>query len=483
MELEFDQTWTIDTNDVVGEGGFGRVYGATNASGELAVAKFVTKESGVDRDLLLSGFPVSPHLIPILDSGEAGDNHILIMPRADRSLRDEIDNYAPLPLEKVVAILDDIAAGLEAISSVVVHRDLKPANVLLWRGSWAITDFGIARYVEATTAADTRKQFLSATHAAPEQWKAIRATPATDIYALGVIAHQLITGSTPFLASSREEFRELHLTATPPELATSKRLAALVDECLYKEPGARPGASNIRARLRRVLAESQSAGAKSLVDAQHRVVQDRAETARREELIQTEAARRSGLFDVASRQFDAIIGELFEVIREHAEAATVRGREIRLGSGSIEHSGCTPVDANPWRGRSPSRPLDVVAFASLEVRQKLQTSGVEYYGDPYTGRSHSLYFCDYDTPGQYGWYEIAFMFTFGNGARDVAPFSLPPGEESGDALSNVMTSVQAARPWTRVAPADADDFMERWMEYLGRAAQGVLQYPQSLPER
>ena len=70
----------------------------------------------------------------------------------------------------------DIATALSGLEDVVVHRDLKPENVLFYDGSWCLTDFGIASYAEARTAPDTRKGFLSAQYAAPEQWNFEHAT-------------------------------------------------------------------------------------------------------------------------------------------------------------------------------------------------------------------------------------------------------------------------------------------------------------------
>src|SRR5699024_7455063 len=99
----------------------------------------------------------------------------------------------------------DIATTLTDLDGSVVHRDLKPENVLYLDGHWCLADFGIARYAEATTSPDTRKFALSPLYAAPERWKGERATTATDIYSLGVIAYELLSGEVPFTGKDMPE--------------------------------------------------------------------------------------------------------------------------------------------------------------------------------------------------------------------------------------------------------------------------------------
>ena len=121
--------------------------------------------------------------------GEMDDAWVLVMPRADRSLRDELTGAGGrVSLDGTVAVLRDVAAALADMDGRVVHCDLKPENILLLHGACCLADFGISRYAEASTASDTRKFAMSPPYAAPERWRAERATIATDVYALGVIA-------------------------------------------------------------------------------------------------------------------------------------------------------------------------------------------------------------------------------------------------------------------------------------------------------
>ena len=96
----------------------------------------------------------------------------------------------------------------------MVHRDLKPENVLFLDGHWCVADFGISRYAEASTAPDTRKYALTPAYAAPERWRNEHATSATDVYSLGVIAFELLTGARPFPGPDLGYFRTSICTST-----------------------------------------------------------------------------------------------------------------------------------------------------------------------------------------------------------------------------------------------------------------------------
>src|SRR5258708_40144833 len=101
-------------------------------------------------------------------------------------------------MNEAVNILLDVAEALASLEKDVVHRDLKPENILFYQGHWCLADFGIARYAEATTSPDTHKYSFTPPYAAPEQWRFERATPATDVYAFGVTAFELLQGHRPF---------------------------------------------------------------------------------------------------------------------------------------------------------------------------------------------------------------------------------------------------------------------------------------------
>src|SRR5258708_2358902 len=243
--------WTIGPE--ITKGGFGRIYEAQDENGLQAVIKLVPKAPGASRELLFEPVSGHPNIIPILDFGEWGDYYVLVMPRAEKSLRQHLDEIGGrLATDESLSILIDVAEALAGLQRDVVHRDLKPNNILLYRGRWCLADFGIARYAEATTAPDTHKYACTAPYAAPEQWRGERATPLTDVYAFGITAFELLQGHRPFPGPAKLDYREQHLNqASPPLVGCSPSIATLITECLYKPLQARPTPANILARLHR----------------------------------------------------------------------------------------------------------------------------------------------------------------------------------------------------------------------------------------
>jgi serine/threonine-protein kinase len=480
MEIKLQQSWLIDGDQSIGRGGFGVVRPGSGADGRAVAVKFIPKMQGGTRDLLVGDMPPHPNLVPILDAGESGDDFAIVMPRAEYSLRDLMQaSGSPVPLPKTIRILTDIAQGLEALDGKVVHRDLKPDNILFIEGNWAICDFGIARYSDATTAADTKKFSLSPPYAAPEQWRLERATSATDIYAFGVVAFELVSGAPPFTGPSNDDYRSQHLYEESPAAPAGRKLSGLINECLFKAPATRPTAPNIIARLGRVLDDASRPGASALAQAQGEAVQRASEQARLAEIARTEAEHREALYKVALKSYSQIVGDLVEVVGEHAPLAVVvsqdSGVRINLERGWLalcEVSRAAPPRRNDDRNDDP----DVIAYGSLSIRQ-----------DPpgeqgYPGRSHSLYFCDFDERGKYGWYEVAFMSSGGAYGTDVVPFDMPPANATLSLFEHYSADHRLARPFERLTPSDMDETVDRWVGYLGSAARGELQQPWILPE-
>jgi serine/threonine protein kinase len=180
-------------------GGFGQIYDATS-EGQPAVVKLVPKAPGADREFLMEELSGVRNVIPLWDRGETEDYWALVMPLADESLLKHLSSWSQgLDLRSALSIMIDIAETLVDLEAKgIVHRDLKPANVLLLNGHWCLTDFGISRYAAATTAPDTQKYAMTPPYAAPEQWRFQRATSATDVYALGVLGYEILTGAQPF---------------------------------------------------------------------------------------------------------------------------------------------------------------------------------------------------------------------------------------------------------------------------------------------
>ncbi|GAA1264524.1 hypothetical protein Psi02_64090 [Planotetraspora silvatica] len=481
MHLKLKQEWIL--GERIGGGGFGQVYAAMSATGETAVAKLVPMAPGAERELLFVELTGVRNVVPVIDSGQTDNAWVIIMPRAQKSLRQHLnETNGPLGIADTVAILSDIAVTLADLDGKVVHRDLKPENVLLLNGRWCLADFGISRYAEATTAPDTRKYALSPPYAGPERWRNERATITTDIYSLGVIAYELLSGMLPFTGSDMYDFREQHLHDDPAHLSSVPApLGALIEECLYKAAEARPSPSNVVARLARITEKAPSTGLAKLEEANRAEAIRRAELGRRESEFRSEAERRTALADAAMKSLARIADALKEAISEAAPSAKVRAKRgggwgIRLNQAELEFASAVITSPNPWGSWTPPS-FDVVANTTIGIRFP-----VDRYG--YEGRSHSLWYCDAQSKGQYQWHETAFMvspFIAKRGRQD--PFMMDPGEESAKALGNGMAEWQVAWPFTPLIVGDVDEFINRWAGWFADAAQGQLGHPSTMPER
>jgi eukaryotic-like serine/threonine-protein kinase len=478
--LKFTQEWIL--GDRIGGGGFGQVYAAKSVEGETAAVKLVPKAPGAARELLFVNLDGVRNIVPIIDSGEIRDHWALVMPRAEKSLRAHLDQIGmPLETADAIGILKDIGTALSDLDAKVVHRDLKPENVLLLGGLWCVADFGISRYAEATTAPDTQKYALSAPYAAPERWRGERATSATDIYSLGIMAFELLTRSRPFLGPNFHDFRDQHLHADPPTLtAGPPGLRAMISECLFKASGARPPAAAILARLERVAKASRPGGLAKLEEANLAEVARRAERERIVSANQSSTEQRSELVKAAFVSLKLIEDALFGAIADAAPAARSwrpggRGRTLSLGQAHLEFVPAIETSPNPWNWEPPA--FDVIAHSGIVL-----SVPTDQYG--YQGRSHSLWFCDAREAGRYQWFETAFMISpLARKESSMNPFALDPGADSAKALWNGIAAFQLAWPLEPVDIGDVDEFTDRWATWFAEAAQGRLTHPSRIPER
>jgi serine/threonine protein kinase len=473
--IKLEQDWIIGAR--IGSGGFGQVFAAKNQEGLRAVVKLVPKSPGAERELLFVNLLGVRGIVPIIDSGEHDGHWALVMPRADESLRGHLlEAGGTLGLADATSILIDIASALLELDGKVVHRDLKPENVLFLDGAWRLSDFGISRYAEATTAPDTQKYAMSAPYAAPERWRSERATGATDAYSLGVIAFEMLSGIRPFPGPNFEDYREQHLHAEPPALtAGTFSLKAIVAECLFKAAGARPSPANLLARLKRSQ-QQRPVGLAKLSEAHFGEVVRRSESERLASEARSLAERRTDLFRSSSALLDGLYGELSEAIAEAApsvkqgRAGKRSGITFSLGSAQLELIPIAQTPSDPWEWEPPT--FDVIAHAGIILR--VPRDRVEF-----EGRSHSLWYCDAFEAGRYQWIETAFMITpLSPRTTTMRPFMADPGIESAKALWNGMAEYQLAWP---IETIDANSFIDRWANW--DAAQGRLGAPSTMPER
>ena len=476
--ISLGQEWYIGTQ--LGEGGFERVFSAQSSSGEAAVVKLVPKAPGADRELLFEELGGVTHVVPIIDQGEWENFWVLVMPKADKSLRQHLsENTGQLPLDDAIRVLADVAKALAEIDGRVVHRDIKPDNILLLDGNWCLADFGIARYIEATTEPDTRKFSMTPPYAAPEQWREERATSATDIYSLGVVAYELLAGQLPFVGPEVHDYRQQHLEDSPLGIAgVPLRLQSLIDECLYKSPGARPTPQNLLVRLKQSSGATSEA-ASSLQEANAIAVQHRAEVARQESIAKSEAEHLLSLSADAERSFARVVNQLNDQIFSNAPSSR------RMGP----ISQCSWILNEATLSVAPSRmaekrletdfnrlPFEVVVHSVITIQTKPDQHGFQ-------GRSHSLWYCDAQEAGVFRWFETAFMLISGMHEVGMRPFSMPPtGRDVALALS-ILHTYQVAWPFTPIDQGNESEFIERWLGWFATAAKGLLRHSGHMPER
>jgi serine/threonine-protein kinase len=191
-----------------------------------------------------------PHILPLLDSGEADGFLYYTMPYVDgESLRQRIDREGPMPVPETVRILREVTDALaSAHAAGILHRDIKPGNVMLSKRHALVMDFGVAKAV--TTAGGNTLTTVGVAVGTPTYMSPEQATASTDIdarsdiYALGVMAYEMLTGEPPFAGRTAQATLSAHVLEKPTPVtemraAVSQPLATLVMRCLEKTPGDR----------------------------------------------------------------------------------------------------------------------------------------------------------------------------------------------------------------------------------------------------
>jgi serine/threonine-protein kinase len=248
----------------LGRGGMATVFLAQDVRHTRAVAvkvmvRDVVAPAGAERflhEIRTAARLTHPHVLGVHDSGEADGLLYYVMPYIEgETLRARLTRGA-LPLADAVRLIRELADALAyAHARGVVHRDLKPENVLLSGGHAVIADFGIAKALAAATRGGSAPGAgLTATgvsvgtpaYMAPEQAIGDKNTDhRADLYALGVVAYEVLAGAHPFGVRTAQALVAAHLTEVPPPLGALRTdvpapLAALVAQMLEKEPASRP---------------------------------------------------------------------------------------------------------------------------------------------------------------------------------------------------------------------------------------------------
>ena len=185
-----------------------------------------------------------PHIVEVYDVGELGNVPYIVMEFVQgETLKQVIDDEGPFDADDVSALLEQIGAALDyAHARGVVHRDVKPQNILVDRDGLAkVTDFGIAKAVTDSSLTETGTGIGTVHYLSPEQANGLMATPASDVYSLGVVAYEMLTRELPFDAESPVAVAVAHTRDEPPRPSTLEptitgAVDAIILKALEKDP-------------------------------------------------------------------------------------------------------------------------------------------------------------------------------------------------------------------------------------------------------
>ena len=258
--------------DRLGGGGMGVVYRALDLKLDRPVAlKFLSSQRGAaeehKRRFLREARAASaldhPNICTVYEIDETPDGALFIAMALceGETLRDRIAR-GPLPIAEAVAIAGQIAAGLaRAHQRGIVHRDVKPANVMVTPGGVVkLVDFGIAKLADQSRLTRAGSAVGTAGYMSPEQLHGEPADPRSDVWSLGVVLYEMVTGRSPFDSESENEMIRAILKSAPPPLSSLRPgvpapLEGLVERALAKRPEERtPGMEEMGAELRQVAA-------------------------------------------------------------------------------------------------------------------------------------------------------------------------------------------------------------------------------------
>jgi serine/threonine-protein kinase len=250
---------------LLGEGATGVVYRARRDRGDLVALKVLRRELSenetyrrrFEREVRVARELDHRHLVPILDQGEAeGHPYLAFAYMRGGSLADAIRARGPLPLPDVVRLSAEIAAGLDLLHSHgIVHRDVKPPNVMLDDdGHAAVADLGMAKGQAYTVLTRPGQVMGTLDYLAPELVSGAPATPASDIYSLGCLVFECLTGEPPFAGRATFQTAMAHLQEEPPNPAAQRAdlpagVSWAVLHALRKDPSQRPATATAFANM------------------------------------------------------------------------------------------------------------------------------------------------------------------------------------------------------------------------------------------
>lgn len=228
---------------LIARGGMGVVYRATHLALDRPVAlKVIARQLAGDeafrerflRESRLAARLDHPHVVPVYDAREEDDELIVAMRLIEGGdLRRRIEAEGPLPPAEAVELLGQVADALDAAHAAgIVHRDVKPHNILLEGDRAFLTDFGLARALGDSGALSSASVVGTVEYMSPEQWRGGRVGPAADVYSLGCVLYESLTGVVPYARRVGDE-----------EPQMPRGLDRVIERAVAKDPGERYGSA------------------------------------------------------------------------------------------------------------------------------------------------------------------------------------------------------------------------------------------------
>ena len=260
----------------LGEGGMGIVFKAVHEpSGDIVALKVLRRELSHD-DTYRRRFSHEAraaqavrhrHLVPVLEEGEFdGRTYLAVGYVEGRTLEDRIQAEGPLPVDDILVLSYQVATALDALHhQELVHRDIKPSNIMLdAQGDAWLTDFGLAKGRAYTVLTKPGQVMGTLDYLAPELIRGDQATPASDMYALGCVLYECLSGQPPFAEKSVFQVGVAHLEEEPPDPASTRseispEFTWALMRALEKDPGRRPPTGVGYAQMLRVAARGREA--------------------------------------------------------------------------------------------------------------------------------------------------------------------------------------------------------------------------------
>lgn len=250
-----DRIGPYEVLDKLGSGGMGTVYSARHhVSGQVVALKVIRENLAEDpsyvrrfrREAAIAQLVESPNVVAVLEVGQQDGLPFIAMELIEgESLASLLRKSGPLPLDEALDIAVQVAQGLHAANQKgVIHRDISPQNVVVTPdGTAKIADFGIARSQTSGALTGTGMFIGKPSYAAPEMLDG-DADTRSDIYSLGIVLFEMLSGRPPFIASNPLAVMDMQMRQTPPSLndlgvRVPQTAQDIINKCLEKEPADR----------------------------------------------------------------------------------------------------------------------------------------------------------------------------------------------------------------------------------------------------